>query len=110
MSHCSYGVEFFARVDEDDRGYYVNKDVRYILGSKNTKNTFHVDSCGLFDTISTLHDGKEISLRQTFQRLRDSFEYIDIDVCDGYVPVKKFANSLTMASNNSTAYNGNSRK
>lgn len=33
-----------------------------------------MDSRGLFDTISTLHVGKEYRLRQTVQMIRDSFE------------------------------------
>lgn len=33
-----------------------------------------VDSKSLYDTITTLHEGKEYRLRQTVQRIRDSFE------------------------------------
>lgn len=40
----------------------------------------HVDSRGLYDTISSLHNSKEYRLRQTVQRIRDSFEDGDIDV------------------------------
>lgn len=38
------------------------------------------DSRGIHDTITTLHDSKEYRLRQTVQRMRDSFESHDLDV------------------------------
>ena len=37
-----------------------------------------VDSRGLFDTISTLHEGKDYRIRGTVARLRDSFAIKEI--------------------------------
>lgn len=40
----------------------------------------HVESRGLYDTSNTLHSGREYGIRQTLQRIRDSFEDGDIDI------------------------------
>lgn len=38
------------------------------------EHEFNVDSKGLYDSITTLHDGREYRLRQTVQLICDSFE------------------------------------
>lgn len=57
VSHSSYGAEILACSDADDRGFYIKEALKSIT-RVNTKHVLHVDSRGLFDTISTLHDGK----------------------------------------------------
>lgn len=79
VSHSSYGAEILACSDADDRGYALRESMRAITNEQ-VRNILHVDSRGLFDTISTLHDGREYRLRQTVQRIRDSFEAGDIDI------------------------------
>lgn len=39
-----------------------------------------VDSKGLFDTIKTLHQCRDYNLKQTVQRIRDSFDSEELDV------------------------------
>lgn len=95
VSHSSYGAEILACADADDRGYYIKQAVKSITKNKETKHVLHVDSRGLFDTISTLHDGKEYRLRQTVQRIRDSFESHDIDILRWIPTGENLADSLT---------------
>lgn len=40
----------------------------------------NVYSKGLFDTITTLDDGRDYRLRQTVQRIRDSFESREVNI------------------------------
>lgn len=57
--------------------------------------TLMVDSKGVVDTITTLHDGREYRLRQTVQQLRDSFAYGDLNKLR-WVPSKaNIADALT---------------
>lgn len=40
----------------------------------------NVDSKGLYDTVTTLHEGRDYRIRQTVQRIRDSFEEKELNV------------------------------
>lgn len=95
VSHSSYGAEILACADADDRGFYIKQAVRSITQEDEIAHVLHVDSRGLFDTISTLHDGKEYRLRQTVQRIRDSFESRDIDILRWVPTGMNVADSLT---------------
>lgn len=79
ISHSSYGAEILACSDADDRGFYMKECLQSIVPQAKIQHELVVDSKGLYDTITTLHDGKEYRLRQTVQRIRDSFENGDID-------------------------------
>lgn len=39
-----------------------------------------MDYKGLYDTVKKLHEGREYRLRQTVQRIRDSFESEELDL------------------------------
>ena len=80
VSNSSYGAEKLACAEADDRGFYITMCLRSIFPKKCFRHMILVDSKGLYDTISTLHEGREYRLRQTVQRIRDSFESQDIDV------------------------------
>lgn len=80
ISHSSYGAEILACAEADDRGYYLKMGLRSLFPKANMRNEITIDSRGLYDTISTLHEGCEYSLRQTVQRIRDSFESGKVDV------------------------------
>jgi len=57
--------------------------LKHVVGSilrRKYKHHLHVDSKALFDTVTTLHEGTDYRLRQTVQRIRDSFECGDLDV------------------------------
>jgi len=95
VSHSSYGAEILACSDADDRGFYLKQSINCINKNDNIKHVLHVDSMGLFDTISALHDDKEYRLRQTVQRIRDSFEDGDIDILRWIPSRRNIADGLT---------------
>lgn len=80
LAHYSYSADILAYWHADDRGYRLKEAHKSISPTEEKKHIPHVDSSKLFDTITTLHDGKEYRLRKTVQRIRDSFEGGDIDM------------------------------
>lgn len=80
VSYSSYGAEILACTEADDRGFYMKQTLTSLYPQKAFEHILNVDSKGLFDTITTLHDGKEYRLRQTVQRIRDSFEAKELNV------------------------------
>lgn len=65
---------------------YLEKKIKHIL---------HVDSRGLYDSTTTLHAGREYRLRQTVQRIRDSFEDGDIDILRWVAGIANIADGLS---------------
>ena len=80
VTYSSFGAEIIACAAADDRAYYLRQGVRALLDDSSIKSHINIDSRGLFDTLTTLHDGRDYRLRQTVQRIRDSFDGNDIDV------------------------------
>lgn len=74
VSHSSYGAEIIAAATADDRGYYIKLAITTLFPKTPLKHELNVDSNGLWDTVTTLHEGREYRLRQTVQRIRNSFE------------------------------------
>lgn len=95
ISHSAYGAEILACADGDDRGYHIKNCVSELIPDKTVTHTLHVDSRGLFDTITTLHNGREYRLRQTVQRIRDSFEAKETDVVRWIQRKANLADALT---------------
>lgn len=95
ITHSSYGAEILACSDGDDRGFYFKQAINSVSKRNDVIHVLHVDSRGLYDTISTLHDGKEYRLRQTVQRIRDSFESSDIDILRWIPSGQNIADTLT---------------
>lgn len=95
ISHSSYGAEILACTDADDHGLNLKNAVRLILSNQTIRHVLTVDSKGLYDTISTLHDGRDYRLKQTVQRIRDSFESGDIDVLRWVQGSANIADGLT---------------
>ena len=95
ISHSSYGAEILACAEADDRGYYIKTGMRSLFPKTGIRSEIVVDSKGLFDTISTLHEGREYRLRQTVQRIRDSFESKEVDVIRWIPGIRNVADSLT---------------
>lgn len=95
ITHSSYGAEILACSDGDDRGFYFKQALNSVSRRNDVIHVLHVDSRGLYDTISTLHDGKEYRLRQTVQRIRDSFESSDIDILRWIPSGQNIADTLT---------------
>lgn len=80
ISHSSYGAEIITCADADNRGYYIKKEVQTILPEVRIRHELNVDSRGLYDTITKLHEGKEYRMRQTVLRIRESFESEELDI------------------------------
>lgn len=74
VSHSSYGAEIIACAEAHDRGYHLKQAIQTIFPSRRVMHELKVDSKGLYDTITTLHERKEYRLGQTVQRISDSFE------------------------------------
>ena len=75
-------MEILAAADADDRTYAMRELIRSLFAGTPMKpitSAHHVDSNGLFDTVTTLHDGCEYRMRQTVQCIRDSFETLAPD-------------------------------
>ena len=95
VSYSSYGAEILACSDADDRGYYLRNAIRILTMNQSIKHELCVDSRGLYDTITTLHDGKEYRLRQTVERLRNSFESGDLNILRWIPGTMNIADALT---------------
>lgn len=95
ISHSAYGAEILACADGDDRGFHIKNCVRELLPTWDVKHTLHVDSRGRFDTITTLHNGREYILSQTVQRIRDSFEAKETEVIKWVQSRANLADALT---------------
>lgn len=79
VCYSSYGAEILTCTDADDRGFYVKNACQAIYFDRMITHQVVVDSKGLFDTLTTLHEGKDYRLRQTVQRIRDSFDSGEMD-------------------------------
>lgn len=96
VSYSSYGAEILACTEADDRGYNLKMAIRSLsLDGLNIPHVLNVDSKGLYDTITTLHEGREYRLRQTVQRIRDSFEAGDLDTLRWVQGAVNIADALT---------------
>lgn len=92
--HSSYGAEILACADGDDKSYFLRMAMRSLFTSINMRNELIGDPMGLYDTISTLHEGSEYCLRQTVTRIRDSFGSGDLDVLKWISGVSYIADAL----------------
>ena len=74
VSYSPYGAEILACADADDRGFYIKSCLQYLFPNTETRNELFTDSKCLYDTITTLHEGRDYRLRATVQRIRNSFD------------------------------------
>ena len=95
ICHSSYGAEIIACADGDDRGFHLRGAFRSLFPYRPITNELQVDSHGLYDTITTLHEGHDYRLRQTVQRIRNSFEAEEIDVLRWIPGRSNVADALT---------------
>ena len=101
VCNSSFGAEILAAADADDRTFALRESIRSLFAPTSAPkicSRLYTDSMGLFDTISTLHDGREYRLRQTVQRIRDSFEAGDLDALLWILGVENVADALTKRS------------
>lgn len=75
VSFSSGGSEIVAAADETDRAGYLHELYATLLGPNvDLQLSLLVDSRGLHDTITTLHEPSDYRLRPTMARSRGSFE------------------------------------
>lgn len=80
VCRSSYGAEILAYTDTDDRGIYIKTSLDHLFRSKDVQHEINVDSKGLYDTITTLHEGRDYRLHQTVQQIWDSFEEEELNL------------------------------
>lgn len=94
--YSSYGAQILACTEADDRGFKLNKAIHYLSNDGTQINhTLNVDYKGLYDTIKTLHEGSEYRLRQSVQRIRDSFDSGWLDTLRLVQGIVNIADELT---------------
>ena len=59
------------------------------------RSALYVESKALYESLITTHDATEYRLRQTVQRIRDSFESSELDALVWIPSPSIFANALT---------------
>lgn len=79
-SYSPYGAEVLAYADADDRGQYFKEGLNAIFSKTRTRNELFTDSRCLYDTITSLHEGRDFRLRPTVQRIRNSFDSRELDL------------------------------
>jgi len=95
VCHSSYGVEVLTCSDADDRGYHFTQSLHCLFPSLSITHKLHVDSRALYDTITTLNEGKDYRVRQALERIRDSFESCEFDTLRWVPGVLNIADALT---------------
>lgn len=95
VSYLSYGAEILVCASADDRGFYLKEALNALFPRHRTRHELSVDSNALKDTITTLHEGTEYRLRQTVQRIRNSFESGEWDVLRWIPGTENVADALT---------------
>lgn len=101
VCYSSYSAEILACTEADDRGYNLKMGMASIFPDQTFTHELNVDSKGLFETATTLHEGRDYRLRQTVQRIRDSFESREIDVIRWIQGTVNIADALTKRSTHS---------
>ncbi len=59
------------------------------------RSALYVDNKALYNTLTTTHESQEYRLRQTVQRIRDSFESRDLDALIWVPGTDNIADALT---------------
>lgn len=79
VSYSSFGSEIIAAADADDHGYDLKLSYDSIFSRSKMRHEILVDSRGLFDTITTVHEPREYRLKKTVAKMRDAFEAGELD-------------------------------
>jgi len=93
VSHSSYGAEILACTEGDDCGYRIKQALNSLAPRDFFRHVLHVDSKGLYDTVTTLDEGRDYRLRQ--QRIRDYFEAEDPNALQWIQGKANIADALT---------------
>ena len=91
VCYSSFGAEILAAADADDRTHAMRELIRSLfVGTpmKTITSACNVYRNGFFDTVTTLHDGRDY-------RIRDSFESRDFDALAWILGRDNVADALT---------------
>lgn len=103
VSYSPYGAEVLACADADDRGFYLKSALNSIFTRKPTRNELFSDSRCLYDTTTTLHEGKDYRLRPTVQRIRNSFDSQELNYMRWIAGTSNPADALTKRNPNTSS-------
>ena len=95
VSYSSYGAEILACARAEDRGFYLKEAINSLFPKRCTRHELSIDSNALKETITTLHESTEYRLRQTVQRLRNSFEARQLNILRWIPGTENIADALT---------------
>ena len=102
-SYSPYGAEILACADADDRWFYIKSSLRCLFPGTKIKNELFTGSKGLYETITTLHEGRDYRLRPTVQRMRNSLDSRELDYMRWIPGTINPADSLTKRNPNTFA-------
>lgn len=103
VCYSPYGAEILACAEGDDRGFYFKAGLNCIFPETNLRNELFTDSRCLYDTITTLHEGKDFRLRPTVQRIRNSFDSCELDLMNWLPGPSNPSDALTKRNPNTSA-------
>lgn len=75
--------------------FYIKQAFNSLLISRNIKSRVIVDSHALYDAITTSHEARDMRLRQTVVRIRNSFESRELDILQWINGYLNIADALT---------------
>lgn len=94
VKYSAYRAQILPAAYADNRAYYFLIGRKSLFPKTPTKHEMIVNSRGLYDTITTLHNGNEYRLWLTIQRLRHSFESMELDWIRWIPGTEKFSDAL----------------
>lgn len=72
------GNKLLVSADADNRSYITKTSLQSIFPKTNILHSVVVESERLYNTLTTLHKGKDYGLKQTLKNTRDSFESVEL--------------------------------
>lgn len=101
VCYSSLGAEIILSSDEDDRIYDLRESIRFIFSSTGDmpiQSRLFTDFSGLWDTKSHLHESLDYRMSQTFQRIRESVESVELNSIFWITGTENIAEALTKRS------------
>ena len=95
VSYSPYGAKVLACAEADDREYYIKIGLMSLFPNTKVRNELSTDLRCLYDTITTLHEGRYYRLRPTVQRIRNSFESHEFNHMRWIAGVGNLSDALT---------------
>lgn len=95
VSYSTYGAEVLPCADADDRGFYYKYAFNSMFPRTKVESELFTDLRCLYDTIITLHEGPDFTLRPTVLRIRNSFDSQELDSMRWIPGSKNPADALT---------------